>query len=146
MLWVWTGRLIRAHQARLWLLEGNAEAAAGWAREHERPSDAAGDGKSVPPTFVREWEVVVQARAYLAEHRASDALALLNALSAAAEAAGRAGRLLEILVLRAVAYDALGDASAALRVLRQAVELVRPQHFVRTLVEGGATIQRLLTH
>lgn len=143
-LWVWTRRQIRAHQARLWLLEGDVAAASAWAHELERISAAAPASKSAPPTYVREWEEIVLARAYLAERRTSDALALLDALSETANAGKRVARLLEILVLRAVAHDSLGDTSTALSVLQQAVELGAPQRFVRVFVEGGTTIGRLL--
>jgi LuxR family maltose regulon positive regulatory protein len=90
-------------------------------------------------------EEIVLARLYLAEHRPSDVLALLERLNEAEEAAGRADQLLEILVLRAVAHDALGDVPAALGAVQRAVELGMPERFVRPFVEGGPAIRRLLS-
>lgn len=149
-LWVWTDRQIRAHQARLWLLEGNVHAASAWAREvegfKEAAAEAAAASKSEPPCYVREWEELVLARVYLAEHRAGDALALLDALSEAAAADGRVTRMLEILVLQAIAYDALDDEPAAQQMLQRALELGAPQRFVRVFVEGGPPIQQLFAH
>jgi LuxR family maltose regulon positive regulatory protein len=143
-LWVWTGRYARAHQARLWLLQGDVESAAAWAQEltrvHHTPAR-----RAEPPSYIREWEEIVLARLYLAADQAGDALALLTTLSEAAEAGGRLARLLEILILKAVAYEALDDTPTALRTLWQAVELGRPQRFVRTFVEGGPVILRLLS-
>ncbi|MGH2503981.1 MAG: LuxR C-terminal-related transcriptional regulator, partial [Ktedonobacterales bacterium] len=143
-VWVWTGRYAHAHQARLWLLQGEVESAAAWAQElmrvHHTPAR-----RAEPPSYVREWEEIVLARLYLAADQADDALALLTTLSEAAEAGGRLARLLEILVLKAVAYEALDDTPTALRALWQAVELGRPQRFVRTFVEGGPVIRRLLS-
>ncbi|MGH2515199.1 MAG: tetratricopeptide repeat protein, partial [Ktedonobacterales bacterium] len=144
LLWAWTGRQIRAHQVRLWLLIGNIELSSAWARDLERHADAAAGSGNGPPTYVREWEQIVLARVYLAESRARDALALLDKLRAQAENDGRAARVLEILVLQAVAYDALGDAPAALMTLQQALALGALEGFVRTFVEGGPAIQRLI--
>jgi ATP/maltotriose-dependent transcriptional regulator MalT len=143
-LWVWTGRYARAHQARLWLLQGDVESAAAWAQERTRVQHTPAR-RAEPPSYVREWEEIVLARLYLAADQADDALALLTTLSEAAEAGGRLARLLEIVVLKAVAYEALDDTPTALRTLWQAVELGRPQRFVRTFVEGGPVIQRLLS-
>ena len=145
MLWVWTGRLIRAHQARVWLLSGDVEAASTWVRELERYNEAEAASDGQPPTLVREWEGIVLAREYLAESRPRDALKLLDELGQSAEADGRIARLLEILVLRAAAYDVGGNTPASLQALERAVELGAPQRFVRTFVEGGPSILRLLT-
>lgn len=145
ILWVWTGRYARAHQARLWLLQGDVESAATWAREVARASDGAPKGRAAPPSHVHEWEAIVLARLHLATHREGDALARLTTLSAAAETDGRLTRLLEILVLKAVAHDALDDTPAAMATLWRALELGRPQRFVSTFVEGGPVIRRLLS-
>jgi LuxR family maltose regulon positive regulatory protein len=144
LLLVWTARQVRAHQARLWLLQGNVEAASAWVREIEGYKHAARTNKSEPPIYVREWEDLVLARAYLAEHRAGEALALLEAQASAAESGGRVTRVLEILVLQAIAHDAVGNTPAALLVLERAVELGASQQFVRTFVDGGPPILRLL--
>ncbi len=143
-LWVWTGRLIQAHQARVWLLGGNGEAATAWARDLQQGKALQPEGRSGPPSYMQEWEDLVLARAYLAEQRAHDALALLATLRGAAEAQGRVARELEMLILQAVAQEALGDTSSALRSLRSAVELGAHQRFVRTFVDGGPVTHRLL--
>lgn len=143
-VWAWTGRQIQAHQARLWLLEGDLEAASTWARSLERDRETATGNESGPPTYVREWEDIVLARVYLGEHRTLDARALLERLGAVAEAEGRKSRLLEILVLQGVTHDALDNTPAAMLALQRAVELAAPQQIVRPFVEGGAVIQRLL--
>ncbi|HEY7975267.1 MAG TPA: hypothetical protein VID72_07990, partial [Ktedonobacterales bacterium] len=147
-LWGWTGRQIHAHQAHLWLLDGcvddNREKASAWARALERDAQTPSPGVVAPPTYVHEWEYIVLARECLARRRAYDALAILDTLYDAAEAHGRIARLLEILVLQTVAYDALGDTLAALRLLQRAVELGAQQRFVRTFIDGGPAIHRLL--
>ncbi len=139
----WTGRHIRAHQAHLWLSLGEVRAAAAWAREARRPYDTTRNDE--PPPYILEWEEIVRARLFLAEHRADDALALLDTLGEAAEAGERTTRLLRILVLKALAYDSVDDTPGALAALQRAVELGRPQRFVSIFVEGGPTLKRLLT-
>ncbi len=57
--------------------------------------------------------------------------------------AGRFGRVLEIMVLLAVAYSALGDTTQALDVLRKTLRLGEPEVCVRPFLEGGAAIERL---
>ena len=146
-VWAWTGRQIRAHQARLWLLDDNEDnraAASAWARTLEDGARSPTPGEIAPPTYVQEWERIVLAREYLAEHRAHDALALLDTLYNAAETHGRVARVLEILVLQVVAHDALGDRHAALGLLQRAVELGTSQRFVRIFLDGGQVTQRLL--
>lgn len=144
-LWVWAGRQVRMHQAHLRLLQGDVEWAAAWALDLRRAQDSATVSRLESPAFVRESEDIVLAQLYLAEHRAGDALALLNTLEQAADAGGRMARLLEILVLRAIACSALDDTPAALVALQRAVELGWRQRIVRPFIEGGPTIQRLLT-
>jgi LuxR family maltose regulon positive regulatory protein len=143
IFWIWTGRMIRAHQARLWLLDGKIQAASTWAREIELLNNLKVT-ENTPPSYVHEWEEIVLARTYLAEGHLRDALALLERLSAAAEADGRVIRLLEVLTLRAAVHDALGDTPAALWVLERAVELGARERFVRVFVDGGDAIHRLL--
>ncbi len=146
-LWAWTGDLIRAHRARLYLLQGDVEPASRWARRLERTRGVDGDPRQerVPPTYLGEWERMVLARVYLAECRPRTALKLLKTLGAAADAAGRMARLIEILILQAVAYDELGDADAALHVLQRAVELAAPERFIRTFVDAGPAVFRLVS-
>src|SRR5438270_5694673 len=102
LLWVWTPHLIRAHHARLSLLMGAVEPASEWARELEDRLRRSADGERakavVPPRYVREWEQLVLARVRLAQGRASEALASLRSMGAAAESSGRIARLLENLL------------------------------------------------
>jgi len=70
--------------------------------------------------------------------------ALLERLQAAAEGGGRAGRLLEILVVRALALQRGGRADDALDVLQTAVDLAEPEGYVRVFADEGEPMARLL--
>ena len=56
----------------------------------------------------------------------------------AAEAGGRTGSVIEILVLQALAHQVRGDNSAALSPLVQALTLAEPEGYVRVFVDEGA--------
>lgn len=142
--WVWWGRFIAAHQARLWILQGGARAAASWAFSRARRASAQHVGEEQPPTSVREWEELMLARAYVVNDRTQEALELLEQLGAATQAGGRTARLLEVRVLQALAYEAQGDTAWAMRALRHAVELAAPEGYVRVFLDGGTAIRRLL--
>jgi LuxR family maltose regulon positive regulatory protein len=68
----------------------------------------------------------------------------LERLLLAAEAGGRTGRVIEILVLRALARQALGDVPAALGFLDRAVTLAEPEGNVRVFVDEGPPMTSLL--
>jgi LuxR family maltose regulon positive regulatory protein len=141
---IWMAALIRAHQARLWLMQGNLEAAAGWAYRRERRDGAAGNAEGRCPAYVRECERIVFAQVYLAQGKTSEAMRVLSQELEAADAGGRVDQVLEILLPQAKAYAAQGDTSAALAVLRRAIALAEPEQYVRVFVDGGAPIRRLL--
>jgi LuxR family maltose regulon positive regulatory protein len=68
----------------------------------------------------------------------------LERLLLAAEEGGRTGRVIEILVLRALAHQALGDIPAALASLERAVTLAEPEGHVRVFVDEGPPMTSLL--
>jgi LuxR family maltose regulon positive regulatory protein len=140
---IWSMSL-QAHQAHLWVAQGNPQAASAWAREYERLEEEQRAYVRRSPPLVRVWERVVLAKVYVAENRAQDALPLLAELLASAEAGGRIAHVLEILVLQAVAYAALEETSTAIAVLRRAIELASPEGYIRVFLDGGMPVRRLL--
>jgi LuxR family transcriptional regulator, maltose regulon positive regulatory protein len=121
---------------RLWLAQGNLTAARQWAEGRGmRPDDA--------PVFRRESEHLAVARILLASGGWAEAQALLARLAPAAVAGGRTGRLIEILVLQALALRQ-ADRGRALKLLEQAVVLAEPTGFVRTFLDEGQPLAGLL--
>jgi LuxR family maltose regulon positive regulatory protein len=137
-------RPVQALRARMLAAHGGLGEALGWARERGLSAD---DDLS----YLREFEHVTLARVLLAQHAAEraerplrDAARLLARLLAAAEAGDRTGTVIEILVLRALAHQALGDGPAGLASLKRAVALAEPEGYVRVFVDEGPPIAPLL--
>ncbi|MBO0771064.1 MAG: tetratricopeptide repeat protein, partial [Actinobacteria bacterium] len=137
-------RPVPALRARIWIAQGRLAEALGWARQQGL---SAGDDLS----YLREFEHITLARLLLArqaadraEGGAQEAARLLERLLAAAEAGGRTGRVIEILVLQALAQQALGDTTAALGFLQRAVTLAEPEGYVRVFADAGPPLASLL--
>ena len=129
---------VPAERARLLLAQGKVAAAARWTEERGLAADD-------EPDYPREREHLVLARVLLAQRRPGLALALLDRLHAAAAAQGRAGNLIEISALRALALAAKGEGTAALNALARALTLACPQGYVRVFADEDAPMHALLT-
>jgi len=137
-------RPIAALKARVYVTQGNVNAALGWAREQGL---SAGDDLS----YLREFEHITLARIFLAQYKSErterlilDAIGLLERLLNAADEGGRAGRVIEILVLQALAHHARADTAASLMPLERALKLAEPEGYVRIFVDEGQPMATLL--
>ncbi len=137
-------RPIAALKTRMWIRQGRLAEALGWV--HER-------GLSIDDdlSYLREFEYVTLARVFIAEYKRDQAdgamrkaMALLERLLQAAEAGGRMGSVIEILVLQAVAHQAQGDTPSAFVPLARALALAEPEGYVRIFVDEGPPIEALL--
>jgi LuxR family maltose regulon positive regulatory protein len=137
-------RPVPAVRARVWIAQGRLGEALGWAREQ---------GLSVDDdlSYLREFEHITLARLLLARYQDEraqrlmhEAARLLERLLPAAETGGRTGRVIEILVLRALAHQALGDTPAALAALERAMMLAEPEDYVRVFADEGPPMTSLL--
>jgi LuxR family maltose regulon positive regulatory protein len=125
-----------AIRARLWLMQDNLAAAAHWAETSGLdPSDQFG--------FPREVEYLVLARVLIAAG-SNGAPLLLDKMLGDAEDHGRLGSAIEILALRALSRQALGDKESALQDLERALALAEPEGYVRVFVDEGAPMATLL--
>jgi LuxR family maltose regulon positive regulatory protein len=80
----------------------------------------------------------------LAHGRPDQALDCLEPLAEAAAAGGWIDNLIRILALQALARSARGDSESALSALSRAVDLAAPEGYVRTFIDYGPPIGRLL--
>jgi LuxR family maltose regulon positive regulatory protein len=135
--------LIAAHRTRIWLAQGKLELAGRWARDYEGLGEV---------EYLREFEDLTLARVLLAQDKPAEALAVLDTLLLPAEAAGRMGTAIEILALRALALQALGEPSAssgrapgeALEALKRALQLAEPEGYARAFIDAGEPMAHLL--
>jgi LuxR family maltose regulon positive regulatory protein len=137
-------RPIAALQARIWIAQGRLAEAQGWAQ-------ARGLAAQDEPSYLHEFEHMTLARLLIARHWADpadsalrEALGLLERLLSAAEQGGRTGSVIEIQMLLALALQAQGDLTAALRPLEHSLTLAEPEGYVRTFVDAGPPLAALL--
>jgi LuxR family maltose regulon positive regulatory protein len=128
---------VPSQRARLLLAQGDVAAAAHWTQQRALSTQD-------EPGYPREPEYLVLARVLLAQGRPAPALGLLERLRAAATAQGRAGSIIEIQALRALALAAGGDENAAVDALAEALMLGCPQGYVRVFADEGASMGALL--
>jgi LuxR family transcriptional regulator, maltose regulon positive regulatory protein len=128
---------VPSQRARLLLAQGDAHAAAQW-------TTAAGLSPGDEPDYPREPAYLVLARVLLAQDDPGAALTLLQWLLDAAVGQGRAGSVIEIQALRALALTACGDHTGAVGALTEALTLARRQGYIRVLVDEGAPMRALL--
>ena len=128
---------VPAQRARLLLAQGDLAAAARWTQEVGLSADD-------EPDYPREPGHLVLARVLLAQDQPGPAAALLGRLHAAAAAQDRAGSVIEIGALRALALAAAGEEAASVAVLAAALALACPQGYVRVFADEGPPMAALL--
>ncbi len=138
-------RPVAAMKARVWLKQGRLSEALGWAREQGLAID--GDLR-----YTREFEQITLARVRIAQYKNDprsgsipEAIMVLERLLQAAEAGGRMGSAIEILVVHALALQAQGHGSQARASVGRALALAEPEGYVRTFVDEGQPMAELLT-
>jgi len=107
------------------LRQGDVAAAAHLAEAHEIPN--------------------AQARVHLARGDTSEALAVLDARRRHVEAKGWADERLKAMLLQVVALEAHGDRGTALQLLSESLAIAQPGGFVRSFVDEGMPMARLLS-
>jgi LuxR family maltose regulon positive regulatory protein len=133
----WVIHPIAAWKTRLLIAGGDLDAAARWTLE--RGLDVANE-----ISYLCEIEYLSLARLLVAQGNADEGVALLNRLLQAAEAGGRMGSLIDILVLQALAFQLSGKDDQAVTSLERTLVLAEPEGFVRTFVEEGPPMKELL--
>ncbi len=137
-------RPVPAVRAGLHVRAGDLDAAYRWA-------EAAGVSAADDLTYLREYEHLTLARLLLADHEATgdptkwdQAVGLLTRLHEAATEAERAAAAVETDLLLVAARDIAGGHDEALHRLRRVVDLLRPRHWLRPLLDAPPRVQDLL--
>ncbi len=126
---------VPAQAVRLRLAHEDVDAAARWTRERALCPDA-------PASFPCEPEHLVLARVLIAQGRVDEAIAMLDRMRAAA--CDRAGSLIEIDALRALALSRAGRRPEALDALARALAAARAGAWVRVFLDEGDSMIVLL--
>ncbi len=138
-------RPVAALRTRVWIKQGRMAEALDWVQ---------GRGLSYDDelSYLHEFEHCVLARVLIAQfrnkqedHFIHQAIELLQRLLKAAEEVERAGSIMEILVLLAIAHEAQGNISQGLMPLERAMALAEPEGYVRIFVDEGTPMALLLT-
>jgi LuxR family maltose regulon positive regulatory protein len=133
----WTTNQMAAWQGRIWLAQDRLDSASQWAEEYELDVD----GELGP---LHDFDYVVLARILIAQGKLDETDRLLQRLLEAAEAGGRTSKVIEILMLQALAFQAGGDTTRAMAALERALALAEPGGFIRIFVDEGPPMARLL--
>jgi len=126
-----------AWKARLWLSQGEVDAAASWVGD--RGLSAEGD-----LAYSSEDEYIVLARILIAQNRPHEAIELLNRLLKLAESGGRTGKVIQILIILSMAYKAENQIQKSLTPLETAFVLAEPEECIRPFLDEGPSMAELL--
>ncbi len=127
-------RPIGGQRARVWILQGRLTEAREWVAAQNLDE----------LSYLQEFTHITLARLLLAEREFSDAEGLLGRLADAAEAGGRSGSLVEILVLQALARHADGRVDDALAALDRALSRAEGERSIHVFIDEGAPMLQLL--
>ena len=126
-------------QVKLWLAQEDLQAATRWAASLEQRF-----GPHDPFRFENEVIHIAQARVLIALNKPDEAISLLSRLEEIARSAQRMGRVIEILLLEALAMQQKGDSERAMLTLTNCLTLAGPEGYVRVFLDEGQPIQMLL--
>ncbi|MEJ2707214.1 MAG: LuxR C-terminal-related transcriptional regulator [Anaerolineales bacterium] len=131
---------VETTQVRVWLAQDDRQAASRWAVSlDEKEIDA-----NNPFQFADEIIRITRARVFLAQDKPEDALSLLSNLEETARSCGRMGRLIEILILKALATQRMGDTEEAHITLTESLSLAEPSGYMRVFLDEASPLQLLL--
>ena len=126
-------------QVWLWLAQGDLQAANRWvAAQEERLSF---DQKT---EYENELTYITLARVMIAVNNPGEAIYLLSNLEKNARLEGRCGRLIEILILKALGMMCVGDKEQAGTALNESLALAEPEGYARIFLDEGSPMQHMI--
>jgi LuxR family maltose regulon positive regulatory protein len=100
------------------------------------------DDEEIP--YLHEPEYLGLTRLLLAEGNYEAALTLSQRILQKAEATNRMRRVIEVLALQALLFQAKGKTDQALKTLDRALSLAKPEGYIRSFLDEGDQMTRLL--
>jgi LuxR family maltose regulon positive regulatory protein len=131
--------LVAANAARLLIAQGRSQEAAAWAADQQ--ARFAAEGR---PTHTSRLSYTTLVRWLLAQGHSAEAARLLDQLITLAEGAGLTGRLIELLVLQALAWQSQQAPQPAQGALERALTLAEPAGYIRIFVDEGEAMRFLI--
>jgi LuxR family maltose regulon positive regulatory protein len=130
---------VAAAQVKLWLVQGDWLAVDRWAA-----TLAQRFGLHDPFRYEDELIHITQARVSIAQNKLDEAIRLLSCLEEPALSGGRQGRLIEIMLLKALALQGAGCTAQADFALTESLTLAEPEGYLRIFLDEGQPMQLLL--
>ncbi len=137
---------IAARQIQIRLAMGDIEGAARWAGPLVEMLSSDKATLRLPLLFLEVVEAIVS-RVFLAQGETGKALQVLEKLQATAEPGRRFARLIEVYLLRALAYQKQGQENVTpetLDCIEHALELAEPEGYILSFLEEGPALIPLL--
>ena len=126
-------------QVKLWMALGDVQAAARWVASLEQRFCSRD-----PLKFENEVTHIAQARVWIALNKLDEAINLLSRLEEMARSAQRMGRVIEILLLKALAMQQKSNSECAMLAITKCLTLTEPEGYVRVFLDEGQPMQTLL--
>lgn len=141
---------VASEKARLWLAQGDIEAALRWIKEQDLDGEISlyrreKNGSDRVP-FNRLAGYTIAARVRMAQDRPDEALQLLRPLGQMVETAGWKLLVGGLLILESLALHMQGNIPEAMNPLARALALAEPEGCVAFFIEEGAPMAELLRH
>ena len=134
-----TFRHASAWKARLSLVQGDLNAVHRWAVSQETKLNL-----QDVPDFWSELPYLTLVRLHIAQGEVDGIPGLLEGLCQKADEEKRTGSVIEILTVQSMALQAQGEVDQALATLERALSLAEPEGYVRTFVDEGEPMTKLL--
>lgn len=128
---------VQSFLARLWLAQGNVKQAS-----HFIEVNRISISDEIP--YMQEPEYLILLRILLTRGEYDAAQMLSQRLLERAEATACVGRIIEVLGLQALIFQAKKDIDQALAILERALSLAQPAGYVRTFLDEGESMTKLL--
>jgi LuxR family maltose regulon positive regulatory protein len=130
---------VDAAQVKLCLLQQDWSAVDRWIAALEKRFES-----HEPFQYEDELTHITQARVLIAQKKPEEAIRLLSCLEEMAESSGRMGRLIQILLLKGLALQTVGETTQAVSAIQKSLALAQPEGYVRTFLDENPLIFPLL--
>jgi LuxR family maltose regulon positive regulatory protein len=133
----WVSNITEAVKARAWLAQERVDLASGWIAEH-------GLDPNHVPHPIEEHMYVALARILSAQGKFEEAIRLMERMLKLAEEHKYTSRIIEILIIKALALQKSGQTDQATAEIQRALALAEPGGFVRIFLDEGPQLAQLL--